>query len=131
MADGRASLQRHIERVRQLGNLVRDVTPAVADAVRHELETNITRGVAPDGTRWAPTRDGRTPLRGAAEALRVGAIGTTVIARITGAEARHHLGTARGGIKRQILPTKAMPAPIARAIDAVVTRAFRRTMGGA
>lgn len=130
MADGRAELEAQIRRLRELGKLVADAAPAVADAVGRELEQQIERGVGPDGTPWQLTQDGRQPLRGAARAVRTRALGNVVIVEVTGVEARHHLGAVRGKVKRPIIPTRSIPQPVAVAITKVIGERFDRTMGG-
>jgi len=132
MADqGFAELDRMIECLRTLGPaLTTEAAPAVAKAVERELDAQISRAVGPDGRPWKATQDGRTPLRNAAKALSVRAIGDVVVATLEGAEARHHLGAVKGGVKRQILPTGKIPDPVTRAIKTVLTTAFQRKTGG-
>lgn len=126
-----AALRDRIARLRSLEQVPDQVGPQVARAIEAELRANIARGVGPDGTPWKLTQDGRVPLRGAASALTVRALGSTIIVSLEGAESRHHLGRVRGGVRRPIIPTGNMPEPILRAIDAIVLRAFDRAMGGA
>ena len=129
MAD-HSALDAHIARIRQLGNLAAKVAPAVAKEVELEIHSQIAAGTAPDGQPWQPTKAGTTPLRGAARALRVRAIGTVIVATLEGHHALHDQGRARGGVRRQVLPSAKMPHPIARAVERVVTREFKQTMGG-
>jgi hypothetical protein len=131
MADGQATLDGWIRRVRELGTLTKDVAPEIAVAVHSELSTQIARGVGPDGRKLEPTKDGKQPLRNAAKALRTRAIGTRVVAVLEGPEALHHLGRAKGGVRRPILPTSKIPDPMSRAIAKTITARFRKTMGGA
>jgi hypothetical protein len=128
MADGFAELDAQIARLRSLPHLARDSAPAVARAVEAEIVRQIGRGVGPDGKAWAPTEDGNRPLQNAAKALTVRALGTTIICRLDGPEARHHLGFVRGGKVRQILPTGKIPDPMTRAIRSVVERKFLEHM---
>lgn len=130
MADGFAALDAHIARIKQLPGMVERVAPAVGTALERELRANIARGVGPDGTPLQPTKAGEQPLKNAAQALRVRAIGTSVVAVLEGPEALHHRGRARGGVRRPILPTKTIPDPVVKAIDEVVTADFKKTMGG-
>lgn len=129
MAD-HSALDVHIARIRQLGNLAAKSAPEVAKEVERELRSQIAAGTSPDGQPWAPTKAGTTPLRGAARALRVRAIGTVIVATLEGHHALHDQGRARGGVRRKVLPSAKMPQPIASAVERVVTREFRRTMGG-
>ncbi len=128
MADGFAMLQQHIERLRSLPKLVEESAPAVAVAIERELGAQIARAETPAGEPWKPTASGSAPLRGAARALRVGAIGSTIIIRITGHHALHHMGIAKGRVKREIIPSKDLPAPMAKAIGDVLRDAFDNHM---
>lgn len=129
MADGHAALERHIRRLRELDKLGERAAPAVAKALERELVANVRAGVGPDGTPWPATEDGHKPLQGASKALSVRAVGTVVVARLTGIHARHHLGAVRGGVRRPILPTKTIPEPVTKAIASVLEDEFKRTMG--
>jgi hypothetical protein len=130
MAEGHAALDAHIRRLRELDKLGERAAPKVAKALERELEANIRAGVGPDGTPWPATEDGHTPLQGAVSSLSVRAIGSVVVARISGIHARHHIGNVRGGVRRPILPSKRIPEPVTRAIAAVLDEEFARTMGG-
>ena len=120
-----------IGRLRELPTLARDAAPSVARAVDGELRAQLAAGKAPDGSTWQPTKDGRQPLQNAASALSVRAVGTVVLARISGHYARHHRGWVRGGVRRQILPTARAPEPVVRAVRTVITEEFRSKMRGA
>src|SRR5262245_33325304 len=109
MANGMAQLDAMIATVAKLPELARTAAPDVADAVRSELERTIAAGTTPDGKPWDRTEDGQQPLQHAAKALRVVAVGTTIYVRLTGPEARHHLGRARGGKVRQVIPVGKIP----------------------
>lgn len=126
-----SALDRMIARLRALPKaLTRDVARDVAEALRTELVDQISRGEGPDGKPWQATQEGKVALRGAARALTVRAVGSHIVARLTGIEARHNYGAVRGGVKRQILPSDELPAPFARAIDKVIKRAFRDATAG-
>lgn len=129
MADGRAQLRAQVARLRALESLPRRAAPLVARELEEELRGQIAKGVGPDGTPWELTKDGRRALPNAGRDLRVSAVGDVVVASLTGHIARHHLGAVRGGVRRQILPTNALPNAMARAIAAVVEHEFARTMG--
>jgi hypothetical protein len=132
MADNQAGLfeiDRHIARLRKVGDLPREAAPACAEALREYLERQIAAGRAPDGSTWAPRKeDGGRALEDAAKALTVVPVGTHILARIKGPEARHHKGIAKGGTVRQILPTTTIPPVLTRALDAVIKETFVRTM---
>lgn len=130
MADGSARLQEQIDRLRQLPTMVNRAAPKVATEFERELERNIAAGVGPDGRPWPKTKEGKLPLRNAAAALSVKAIGSVVLAKLTGIEVKHHLGAVKGGIRRPILPTGRIPDPITKAIATVIRDEFKATMGG-
>lgn len=124
-----AALDAHIARIRQLGELAKNAAPQVASALEREIGAQVAAGADPTGKAWPKTQAGTAPLRGAAKAVRVRAIGSVVVETVEGHHALHHQGRARGGVRRQILPTSGIPAPVERAITKVVTGEFRRTMG--
>jgi hypothetical protein len=121
---GHAELERMIETIRDLPGLGRRAAPDVAEVLEAALERTIAAGTTPAGEPWQPTRDGRAPLTGAAKALGVAAVGSTIYVRLTGPEARHHLGTAAGGITRQVIPAGALPPVMAEAVRVVLNRHF-------
>jgi hypothetical protein len=102
----------------------------VALAIETELQRTIAAGTTPDGKPWQPTKDGGRPLTGAAQALAVVPVGTTIYVRLTGPEARHHLGRGRGGVVREVIPTHTIPAPMASAIRAELVRHFGEVTRG-
>lgn len=129
MANGFSELDAMIQRVQRIEGFVRDAAPDVAEALEDELHAQIARGEGPDGRKWAPRADdGGQPLRGAAKALAVVPVGTTIFARLKGPEARHHLGIAKGGTVRQILPVRNLPNPVVRAFKRVLRERFEQTM---
>jgi len=131
MSDGYAAMQSMIARLRKLGQSAEVIAGDVAVELRSELEQNIDASRAPDGAAWKPTQAGTPPLKNAATALGVAAIGTTVLAVVQGIEARHHYGTVKGKVARPILPTAKLPPQIVDLITRVATQRFRMIMGGA
>lgn len=133
---GLGEMDAMVAKLRAMRGMVTRSAPGVAQALDAELRRNITAGVGPDGTPWKPTLDGRTPLANAGKALSTRAVGTVVLAKLEGVEARHHLGAIRGSSKarwlaRPILPNRKIPAPVDGAIRTVLQREFAGTMGGA
>jgi hypothetical protein len=119
-----------IATINKLPELGQRAAGDVALAVEAELHRTIAAGTTPDGKPWQLTKDGARPLTGAAKALAVVPVGTTIYVRLTGPEARHHLGRGRGGVVRQVIPTKQIPAAMASAIRAEVTRHFNEVTKG-
>lgn len=126
---GFEALDEMIARVRRVPELVREAAPEVAQEVERELAANIAAGRAPDGSAWEPTKEGKQPLVGAAKALSVRAVGSVILMTVGGPEAKHHKGTARGKVKRRIILTRGIPAPMASAIRKVFGRRFSKLMG--
>jgi hypothetical protein len=124
--DGSAELQGMISALRQLPELGKRAAPDVAAAVQDELRKTADAGTTPFGQPWlARQADGGRAMKNASASVRVGAVGTTILAIVTGPEARHHKGTARGGIKRQLLPVSGrIPRDIDTAVREVLTQAF-------
>jgi hypothetical protein len=121
-------LRRQIDRVRSLGELPEAIAAEAATELDRQLRQQIAAGQGPDGKPWQPTADGRTPLRNAGDGLTVRAVGSVVLARLTGSAVRHHLGTARGRIKRQVLPSARMPQRMTATLRTIASRRFQRAM---
>ena len=100
----------------------------MARALDKELTAQIARGEDPAGNPWQLTKKGEKPLRRAARGLTVKAIGSVILARLTGNSVRHHLGSARGRIRRQVLPSSKLTATLTKAITRVVRGEFRAAM---
>lgn len=122
-AEGFVKLDMIIERLRRL-DVARDIAPDVAKALDAELRAQIAAGQAPDGTPWQKTKSGKVPLTGAGKNLTVTADGTRIVAQLTGPEARHHLGAVKGGIRRQILPSRGLGQPVIKAIRTALGKAW-------
>ncbi len=132
MTDGAAVMAEQIARLRALPKeLLEQAARDIAPELERELRAQIARGVGPDGKPWPPTQAGDQALPNAARALSVRATGTVVLARLDGVHALHHLGRVRGGVRRQILPTGALPDPFSRAIKRVLELRFASATGGA
>lgn len=132
-ADNSAALQtmdRLIAVLRRTPETLEAAMPLLADELRRELEEQIQRGEAPDGTPWPQTKEGKQALRNAAAALTVDALGFRVVAQITGPTALHHMGRSRGGIVRQILPSRRMPDALVKALGAVLQRQLYGALSG-
>jgi hypothetical protein len=126
---GFKDLDAMIQKIKAVGLIPKEVAPQVADALRAEITKNIAAGVDPGGKPWKLTEKGEKPLKNAAASLDVKAVGTVVLAKLTGPVALHHLGAARGHIRRQVLPSSRLPQPMTQAIKAVLTKAFKAKTG--
>jgi hypothetical protein len=128
-----AILNDWIAKLRALGpTLAKEVAPEVAAALRDGIAANIDAQRGPDGVPWPRPADRTVSivLRNAMKSVRVAPVGGTVVATLTGPEARHHLGAVRGGTARPILPTRRMPEAMIKAIQLVVTRKIQELLTG-
>lgn len=128
-ASANAAIDAHIERLEALGELATAAAPDVSDAVEAELLRQISAGTDAEGKPWQRREDGGQPLKTAGKALSIAAVGKRVVAILRGHVARHHRGTARGGIERHIFPTDGLPPRLARVVKDAVVKAFEHTMG--
>lgn len=124
------ALDEQIRRLRSVSGLAQDAAPHVAAALKEEIDAQIARGEGPDGKPWKPTADGKRPLQNAAAATTVVAVGSVVVARVTGHDAFHHRGQTRGNVVRQILPSGKLTQPFTRAIKRVLDERYAAIMGG-
>lgn len=123
---GFRALEAMIDRAKVLGGIASEVAKEVAPALKTELTGNIAAGRGPDGEAWQKTQEGAVPLKNAAKALTVIAQGPIVLATLEGPEARHHKGTAKGRIKRRILPSnRNIPKKTVEAIKIAASRVVR------
>lgn len=129
-ADAFSALDAQIARVQSLETAPQEIAKEGAKELDAIIRANILKGQAPDGTAWSPTKSGEPALRGAGKALSTTAQGTVIVASLEGPEALHHLGFAKGGVKRQILPTRALPGAMVQALKAVADRVLRRKLEG-
>lgn len=125
-----SALDAQIRRLRSVDGLAQDAAPHVATALKEELDAQIARGQGPDGTPWVKRDDGGRPLRNAAEATTVTAVGSVIVARVTGHHAFHHRGQTRGNVVRQILPSGKLTQPFTRAIKRVLDERYAALMAG-
>lgn len=125
-------LQDIVERVRAIGGIAEEAASDVARAIERDLRRTIREGTTPEGEKWKPRQDdGEQPLQNAEAALHVGAYAGTVYVRLTGVEARHHRGRARGGVKRQIIMEGAtVPPRMAASIRVVLQQHFDKAVAG-
>jgi hypothetical protein len=124
-----AVLDEWIAKLRSFSGFVEGAAPELAEAMRQQFERQVNAGTAPDGTPWKLTKEGDRPLKRAMSALAIRAVGTVILATLTGHHAIHHYGTKKDPT-RQVLPTSGMPATLAEAFRARLVARFNRTMGG-
>lgn len=126
-----AALDAQIQALRSLERTAEEIAPEVAKELEAQIQAQIAAGTDPEGNPWPPAKEGGSPpLRTAGKALRVVSLGSRVIATLTGHVALHHLGRARGGVRRVILPTRKLPQKAAEAIKNVFLRHMAAKFGG-
>lgn len=127
---GQEQLDEMIARIRKIPAIAKDSAPEAAGEMLRTIRETIAAGTDCDGKPWAPRQDdGGRPLKNAAAAVKVAPIGARIFARVYGPEAKHHLGRARGGIIRGIIPTH-LTDTLAERIRAVFVRRFDTTVKG-
>lgn len=125
---GTEQLDAMIAKIRRIPEIAKRAAPSVAEVVRESILETIAAGTDASGKPWEPRKaDGGKPLANAAKRLKVAAVGTRIIAGITGPEARHHRGVARGGIIRGILPVSLTPK-LAEGVRRVLVKHFREVV---
>lgn len=130
-ADAFARLQAEIDNINALpAELVKRSVPAIAKALEAEIGGNVAAARGPDGKPWARTKSGDAPLKNAAQHVSVRAVGTVIIAEVSGVEAKHHKGQVKGGERRPIIPVRSIPEPLTKAIRKVLGENFREIMAG-
>ena len=127
---GDAQLDAMIARLRALPQAMRsEAMPELERVLVREVRSAVSAQRSPDGAAWKATKDGRTPLRRAAEAITSARHGLTLALTLGTPEAYHHFGTAHVP-QRRILPTGGLPATIAEAFKAGLIRVFDRRLRG-
>lgn len=122
-------LEAYIAKIRHIPEVAKRAAPEVAEVVRSTILETIAAGTDPTGKPWEPRKaDGGKPLANAASALKVANVGTRILARITGPEARHHSGRARGGVIRGVIPVALTPKLTSR-VREVLAKHFAEVMG--
>lgn len=133
-----AELDAHLDRLRRLGDVCKVAAPGVRDALEAKVQSNIAANVDPYGHAWFPSRLGKV-LVNAAKAVALRVRGTAIEFEVTGVEALHHVGSARGyhggsaklgGFRRQLIPFKGIPGPMKSEIGRVLMAKASAIMGG-
>lgn len=127
---GHAEINRMIARLGELKKFAKEAAPIIAEELETELRKNIAAGEGPDGKEWEPRKDGGQPLQTAGKALTVVVVDAKIFARLKGHVARHHLGRAKGGVERHILPAGGIPPGVVRATRKALALRFGEIMVG-
>lgn len=125
-------LDEMIARLRALPRAVEEALPEAARELEKIIAGNIVAQRGPDGEAWEKPKDPETStvLRGAMKNVTVKAIGSVLLARVDGVEARHHLGLIKGKVSRKLIPTKKIPGPMVEALRRVITRRLKAVANG-
>jgi len=122
-------LNKLIQAVRALGKLDEVAAPRVADVINAEIKRTVAAGTDPYGVPWMLRKaDGGRPLVHGDKTLQAQTIGSLVIVTITGEDARHSIGWARGGTVREIIPSKGLSDRMAGECLEAVGKAFQEVL---
>jgi hypothetical protein len=126
---GAAEIDKMIASLRKLPGEIKAYVPELGKTMQKTLAASADAGTAPDGTPWKRKKDGGRALVNAGAKIVVTALGSVLVAVISGADAIHHYGTKKDP-RRQILPVGDMPDTLASAFRAGLAKPFRKAMGG-
>lgn len=119
-------LNRMLASLDKLGKLDERAAGSVADAVETFTRRTIANGTDPEGVPWIPRKaDGSRPLERADKTLLVTPVGNHVYIAITGEDARHHHGAAKGKTVRPIiLHSNVLPKELITDIQQALKKTF-------
>lgn len=129
MSDGDVTLEQMVDSLRRTPDVLADVMPKLAAAVKRHLRAANAAGVTPEGVPYQRTQEGLIPLRGGQKAITVTFDSTTLIARVRGVEALHSLGEARGQIARRMLPENEAPPELLAELERIIERELTELLG--
>ena len=129
--DGSSAMHDMIESLARLATLPEDAARLAAPIIEGVAKASASAGITPDGTAWAPKKEGGRALVNAAAAITVKAFGTVVQVKLEGINVLQNYGTHRIPA-REIIPSRRneMPDSYASAIQESATIAFKAAMGG-
>jgi hypothetical protein len=124
---GAAELDKMIRKIKGIPEIAKRAAPKCAERFDAAVRAELAAGNAPDGSKWAPTRDGTAPLKNAAGAATVTrAVGTTIVTSVQG-HYFHHNRPSRGMPRRAVIPT-ALTTKLAEAIRRPLVEEFERSV---
>jgi hypothetical protein len=135
---GFAALDKMLATLRAVPQLAQTAAPDCARAVAGAIGEQVEVGTDPYGKQWKPTQDGKAPLRNAAGAVSVIANGSRLVIEVSGVEALHHSGAARGyhggstrlgGFRREIIPKREIPPRMRGVLRIALENAFAKQGG--
>lgn len=128
MGDPVTALNKQIARLRKFNVMGAELAPAAAEELEKQLLANAAAQIGPDGTPWPATKDHSAPLRDVASHLTVVAVGSRVVARLTGWYVNQSTGWTRGNVARPIMPSRKMSQPMTKAIQIALSKRFKKLM---
>jgi hypothetical protein len=128
MGDPVTALNKQIARLRKFGVSGAELAPAAAEELKNQLLGNVAAQRGPDGTAWPATKDGSAALRNVAPHLDVTAVGSRIVARLSGHYVNQSIGWTRGHVARPIMPTRKLSQPMTKAIQIALGKRFRKLM---
>ena len=102
---------------------------ACIQPLKSQTAANIAAQVDPYGHAWQPGKDGQPVLQNAMGAIEITSSGTALEFSVSGPEALHHVGSARGyhggssklgGYRRVLIPFSKIPGPFKAIIGKVL-----------
>lgn len=127
MSDATVQIGELADRLRAVPKAIDDAMPKLVEVVRGYMRECYARGQSPDGDPWPVTERGRKPdLEGVS--LRVTAYGHHIVVRVSGHEAMHTRGTARGSKVRRMVPRGPIPPELERRMREVIDDAVRKAV---
>lgn len=125
-----ANLDDLVRDLQALGSIGKEAIEDCAREIEREMHTKLAAQQDPVGRPWPKRSSGSKPLLpGAASHLRVVAIGESVFARTSGADARHSVGAVKGSKKRTVIPFGSLPTGWADAFKRALDKTFTRLTG--
>jgi hypothetical protein len=132
-ASGFVALDAFCDKLRSCATLDHDAAEEVAEALEAKTRSNIAEQRDPYGHLWRPSSDENPMLVNAMGAISIDAVGTKITFHVSGVEARHHVGSARGyhggsaglgGFRRSLIPFSKLPGPYKAIIREVLAKRF-------
>ena len=126
-------LNAQISKIRKLSSLPKRSEPALRKAVESQTKSDASKGIGPDGKPYRRSLKGEAVLKNAAKAITVTVTSAVILIKLTGRNARHHLGIVRGSGSRMsrarpIIPTNDIPKATTKAMKRAAVQEFRRVM---
>lgn len=121
------------DKIAQFRVKLADVTDECVDDVAKVIDSETKRTISAHtdayGTPWTPKKSGEEFKFATPSDVVTGAIGRTIITRIkTRHVVLHHLGYAKGNVRRPVIPVGKIPPRMLARIKATVLEHFRKAV---